>query len=68
MLAWIVIVDHDLNDFIFAEDEGVGVVTVHLGIGCRCARSYGGVEGWHDGRGIRDVVEKRAGYISIALL
>lgn len=56
--ACVVVVDDDVDDVVFLQDEGVGVGAVDVGVGCRLAGCEGCVEGGDLGGDVGDVVEE----------
>lgn len=59
MLAWIVIVDNDLDDFVGCEDEGIGVRSVDHGVCGVLASRENSIKCRNLGMDISNVVEKR---------
>lgn len=63
MLSGIVVVQHDLDDLVLGENEGVGVTTVDSNTGGSVTGSKGSVKGrdlWSD---VGNIVEKGAGML-----
>jgi hypothetical protein len=61
MLARVEVVDHDVNDLVLFEDEGVRVGAVDGGVGREFAGGQDRVEGGDLGGDVGYVVEERAG-------
>lgn len=60
VLAGVEVVDHDLDDLVLGEDEGVCVGAVDGGVCCVLAGCESGVEGGDFGGDVGDVVEEGA--------
>ena len=60
MFSWVEVVEDDVDDFVFFEDETVRVGAVDQGIGGEVAGGEDGVEGGDFGGGVGDVVEEGA--------
>lgn len=58
------VVDDDVDDLVLLEDEGVGVLAVHSGVGGEVARAQGCVEGRDLCRRVCYVVEEGAARVS----
>ena len=54
VFAGIIIVEHDVDDVVFLEDESVAVFSVDGGILGFFAGREGGVEGWDFGHAVGD--------------
>jgi hypothetical protein len=61
VLAWVVVVDDDVDDLVVREDEGVRELAVDAGIGGNVASAEGGEESGDFGGLVGDVVEEGAG-------
>ena len=60
MLARVEVVEHDIDDLVFLENERVCVGAVDGGVGGVFAGGEGCVEGWDFGCDVGDVVEEGA--------
>ena len=58
VFAFVVIVEHNLDDLVLLEDEGVGVRPIDSGVRCSGAGGKSCVEGRDLGRNIAQVVEE----------
>lgn len=58
MLARVVVVEDDLDDFVLPKDKGVGVASVNNWIGGVGASRKNSVEGWHLWSNVGDIVEE----------
>lgn len=58
MLAWIVVVENDLDDLALLEDEGVRVAAVDCGVRGGVVSRESRVKTWDLGLNVGDVVEE----------
>jgi hypothetical protein len=65
MLARVEVVEYDINNLVFPEDERVCVGAVDARVGGVLVGSEDGVEGWDFGRDVGDVVEESATLTSV---
>ena len=64
MLAWIIVVEDDLDDLALLEDEGVRIAAVDCGIRGGVASRESRVKSWDLGLDVSDVVEEGTAWLA----